>query len=126
MGIIRLVAVALAGTAGLGSLFARISPTHWQLFELMIVVGCAAIISRRLSSSKLSPAKVAVFPRAAWFAGLPADLREIHSKYFHPWDLEHAAQRSAALVTIPTRPVAGTRRSMDQLSEEALTHVFHP
>lgn len=124
---IRLVALAVAGVAGLGSVLARVSPSHWQLFELMVAGGCAAMLSMRLSSSrKLSSANAPVFPRAAWLAGSPADLRDINFKYFHAWDVEQAAQRSAALVAIPTRPVARVRRSADQLSDEALTHVFHP
>lgn len=124
MGFIRLVAVVLAAIAGIGSLVARLSPSHWPLFELILVIGAAAVVSRLLSShSKASAVKQPVTSSdSGWFAGLSADLRDVHARYFHAWDVEQAALRSAAMDTFPARTRAvRARRSV----EEMLMQAFH-
>lgn len=74
-----------------------------------------------LSRKKLSEARVSVAPStAAWF-GLPADSRD--RMVFHPWDVEQAFERSAALAAAPVRRTPRARRGVEP--QEMLAQAFH-
>jgi hypothetical protein len=75
-----------------------------------------------LSKKKVSEARISVAPStAAWF-GLPMESRD-RKAVFHPWDVEQAFVRSAALAAAPVRRVPRARRSV--APEEILAQAFH-
>jgi hypothetical protein len=74
-----------------------------------------------MSKKKLLEARVSVTPStAAWF-GLSVDSRV--PRVFHPWDVEQAAIRSAALAAAPVRRTPRARRGGEP--QEILAQAFH-
>jgi len=79
-------------------------------------------ISRRVALSKMMlwVARVSVAPSTAAWWGLPLQARE--RAVFHPWDLEQAARRSAALAASPMQRTPRRRRSVEP--QEVLAQAF--
>jgi hypothetical protein len=74
-----------------------------------------------LSKKKFSEARVSVAPSTAAWWGLPLQARE--RVVFHPYDVEQAAMRTAALAASPIRRMPRRKRSVEP--QEVLAQAFH-
>ncbi len=74
-----------------------------------------------LSKKKFSEAKVSVAPSTAAWWGLPLQARE--RAVFHPYDVEQAVMRSAALAAAPVQRKPRRYRSVEP--QEVLAQAFH-
>jgi len=74
-----------------------------------------------LSKKKFSEARVSVAPSTAAWWGLPLQARE--RVVFHPYDIEQAAMRTAALAASPIQHKPRRHRSVEP--QEALAQAFH-
>ncbi|HEU5020837.1 MAG TPA: hypothetical protein VFT60_03065 [Bryobacteraceae bacterium] len=74
-----------------------------------------------LLKKKLLEARVSVAPSTAAWWGLPLQARE--RVEFHPYDVEQAAMRSAAIAASPVQRMPRRQRSVEP--QEVLAQAFH-
>src|SRR5262249_35247765 len=91
--IARPAIVTLLGILAIGWGLAVIAPPHWQSCEMILLAACVALVWECLrskgNSRTLTPRNGTFAPGSiAWFSSAAADVRDLNSRDFRPWDVE--------------------------------------